>query len=363
MSGESILIVDDTLENVKVLSGILEMEGYRIRAATSGERALRVVSRNKPDLILLDVMMPGIDGFQTCTCLKAVPDTKDIPVIFVTAKTDVESLAHGFEVGAVDYVNKPIRREEVLARVKVHLEKQSLIQTLEHVIQSLDSAMKSKDLFFANMSHELRTPLTAIIGFSEILSEDVLNPESKDDAGKIYSSGQYLLTLLNNILDLSKIEADKMSLSLEELDIQPFIEGIVGNIQPLLQKNANVIEFSSSSDISTIITDQIRLQQILMNLLSNACKFTKNGHISIAVEKKSERITISISDTGIGMSAEELSDLFCPYSQANRVTGSSYGGTGLGLALSKKLITLMKGEIQVHSEVGKGSCFKISLPV
>ena len=127
--------------------------------------------------------------------------------------------------------------------------------------------------------------------------------------------------------------------------------------------NANVIEFSNSSDISTIITDQIRLQQILMHLLSNACKFTKNWHISIAVEKKSERITISISDTGIGMSAEELSDLFCPYSQANRVTGSSYGGTGLGLALSKKLITLMKGEIQVRSEVGKGSCFKISLPV
>ena len=363
MTGESILIVDDTLENVNVLTSILEMEGYRIRVATSGERALAVIKLNKPDMILLDVMMPGIDGFETCRRLKSDAEVKDIPVIFITAKIDVDSLKTGFEMGAVDYVNKPIRREEVLARVNVHLENQALIRYRSELIDKLEEALKIKDLFFANMSHEIRTPLSAIVGFSELLYEDVDNDAAKDDASKILSSGQYLLQMINDILDISKIEAEKMILNIETIVVRDLINDVTEMIRPLAERKSNQLEIHLADNIDIIRNDCIRLKQILINFLSNACKFTENGTVKLTITKELNQLVFMVCDDGIGMTKEEVKQLFQPYTQANKTTSSNYGGTGLGLVLCKKFCTLMGGKIYVDSEVGKGSCFILNMPL
>ena len=232
------------------------------------------------------------------------------------------------------------------------------------------AANRTKSTFVANMSHELRTPLNAIIGYSEMLQEDaeLLGlDELGEDLLKIYQSGKHLLDLINDILDMTKIEAGKLEIRYDDFDISLLIENTTESIQPLLRKNNNRLIVDCDPQLGIICTDMTRLRQVLLNILSNACKFTKSGEIRVIVnrqfDEQAEYFYLVISDTGIGISQGNIQKLFQPFSQADSSTTRQYGGTGLGLAISHRLCQMMGGDITLQSELGKGSTFTIHLPV
>jgi PAS domain S-box-containing protein len=495
LSQARILLVDDTTANLDILRQVLQPEGYRLSLATSGERALQLARKIRPDLILLDIMMPEMDGLEVCWRLKKEAETYNIPVIFLSAKADKEDFISGFRVGAVDYITKPFSHEEVRARVRTHVKTRLLQKQHEKLIQELkntqecfnlvstcspigicqldnsghfkytnpqwlklfglnempdipeacwttlfkddlsytqqvwaagikqcepfdvnfrlhqegedphwlrtqvvplpgnnqgfvgiaedvsesqcreafmfdakenaEAEVRAKSAFLADMSHEIRTPLNAIIGYSEMLLEDAkAETTEKQDLGRITQAGKHLLNLINNILDLSKIEAGRMELHRQNVDIAHLLQSISNTVQPLMQKNENKLIIEGLEKAPTIYTDSMRLCQILYNLLSNASKFTQNGIITLRLltdDKK--KLCFNVEDTGIGMNQQEIKGLFQQYNQAHASTSHHYGGTGLGLMLCQQLINLLGGTITVASEPQQGSIFAVCLPL
>ena len=229
-----------------------------------------------------------------------------------------------------------------------------------------DEANRTKSSFLANMSHELRTPLNAIIGYSEILQEDAADKDDKapiDDLQKIESAGRHLLGLINNILDLSKIEAGKMDVFIEAVDIQALVKEVLSIVKPLADKSGNVIEMICPADIGSFRSDQTKVKQCLLNLLSNANKFTSKGTLTLAVAREgNSQVTFRVSDSGVGMTQEQLGRLFQAFSQADASTTKRFGGTGLGLAITRHFCTMLGGDVTVESTPGTGSTFTIRLP-
>jgi signal transduction histidine kinase/CheY-like chemotaxis protein len=258
-----------------------------------------------------------------------------------------------------------------LQQLNNHLEELVRQRTTE-VAAARDEAIRAsqaKSDFLASMSHELRTPLNAIIGYSEILLEesgDLVQPELRPDLEKIRGAGKHLLGLINDILDLSKIEAGKMDLFLENIDVASLLADVSATVQPLMAKNGNMFEVRCSPDLGIARSDQTKVRQILLNLLSNAAKFTKQGRILLAARRSTEGtgdfLEFEVSDTGIGMTAEQMAKLYSAFSQADASTTRNYGGTGLGLAITKHFCLMLGGDVMVRSELGEGSTFVVTLP-
>jgi len=242
------------------------------------------------------------------------------------------------------------------------------VSELRALGQQLEVASQHKSQFLANMSHELRTPLNAIIGYSEILQEEAADLGQQnliDDLKKIESSGRHLLGLINDILDLSKIEAGKMDVFLEEVEIVPLLEEVRAIIVPMADKNSNTIEFGLADDLGTMRTDRTKLKQSLLNIFSNGSKFTQNGRLRLVANRLQigkPMVRFAISDTGIGMTEEQLSRLFQAFSQADASTTKKYGGTGLELAITRNFCQMLGGDVSVASSPGEGSTFTITLP-
>jgi signal transduction histidine kinase len=241
---------------------------------------------------------------------------------------------------------------------------------LRSLYQQIETASRHKSDFLAGMSHELRTPLNAIIGYSEMLTEEAEDRDQKvfiPDLQKIRASGKHLLALINDILDLSKIEAGKMELSPETFDIARLIEEVVSTVRPLITKNANVISINRPDDLGSMCADITKVRQILFNLLSNACKFTELGTITLDAVRETagniENLSLIVRDTGIGMTPGQMEKLFQPFTQADAQIAQKYGGTGLGLAITRRFCEMMGGEIRVTSEYGRGTAFMVKLPI
>jgi signal transduction histidine kinase len=249
----------------------------------------------------------------------------------------------------------------------IAIENVRLFDEIQEKSRQLAEASQRKSQFLANMSHELRTPLNAIIGVTEMLREDAeALKQDTEPLDRVLGAGRHLLALINDILDLSKIEAGRMELQLEDFALAPLIDNVVKTIEPLAAKNANQVAVSCDAAIGTLHADQMRLRQALLNLMSNANKFTERGSITVHARQAQENgrdwITIAVADTGIGMTPEQMGKLFQEFSQADASTTRKYGGTGLGLAISKRFCQMMGGDIMVESEPGKGSVFTVRLP-
>lgn len=381
MDKPKILIVDDLVENLISLEMILNQFDVSVVRATSGMEALRKTLNDDFAMAILDVQMPGMDGYETLSLMRKRKKTKYLPVIFVSAihQSDLH-IIKGIETGAIDFIPKPIIPEILLGKVRIFLdlyfqseELKCLLKKLEENNKELDiqremaeEATRAKALFLANMSHEIRTPLNGIIGISKILEESGLNQKQKELTGIITTSGENLLNIINDILDFSKIEAKQIQL--EEIEFS--LSKVITNIVKLLKFNADKkglgLKINMDNGIpETLVGDPYRLNQVITNLVNNAIKFTEKGEIIIKTEITSKNIytiglLIKIIDSGIGISEEGKQKLFKEFSQTESSTTRKYGGTGLGLAICRNLVDLMGGEIGVKSTPGEGSEFWFS---
>jgi signal transduction histidine kinase len=352
---KTLLIVDDEEINLEILNGIL-MPEYSVYMTKSGKSAVEIAENYLPSVILLDILMPDMDGYEVLSALKKSDKTRNIPVILITGFNSVEDGEKSLDTDAADYIHKPFNAGIVKARVRNQIKQINQIHAEE------------KSRFFTRMSHEMRTPLNAVIGLSEIaLDTGCLSYEVYDYVEKINNTGSALLSMVNDILDISKIESGKFELVPVEYDCAEMINDTV--TQNIIRKEEKPVEFvlNIGENIpKRLYGDDLRIKQILNNLLSNSFKYTKEGIIEFEIKylKKDEDIwlIITVRDTGIGMKNEDIAVLFTDFVQIDISSNRTIEGTGLGLSITKMIVELMGGKISVKSEYGKGSEFSVEIP-
>jgi PAS domain S-box-containing protein len=379
---ETVLIVDDQRSNVDLLKDI--MCEFNLFVALNGRKALEMAnSENQPDIILLDIMMPEMNGYEVCRRLKESEKTRDIPVIFVTAKNEVNDEAEGFLVGGVDYITKPFHADIIKQRVirclslkrhQNHLEELVAVRTIElenakQVAEAgrtaAEAGNRAKSAFLSHMSHEIRTPLNAILGMGELLLETEINNEQRLLLQTNHRASQSLHALVNDILDLSKIEADQLVLDQDVFELRDIIDGIIEIFTINAKEKKIKLHCVVDENVPRFtFGDPARLRQILLNLVGNAVKFTMEGHIEVGVHTgPNSNISFVITDTGPGILKEKQEEIFKSFTQAETFTTRKHGGTGLGLTICQQLVLLMGGEIRLESKIDQGSTFTCNIPL
>jgi signal transduction histidine kinase len=377
IEGATILIVDDNPSNLATLFACLNKFKPVLRIAQTGEDALELVKEIKPDIILLDILMPGIDGFETCRQLKKNEDTRDIPVLFISSLSETVDKVEGFEVGGVDYITKPFQIEEVTARITTHLNIQKLKNSLQEKnillsqevkerrrAESLlwkaklaaEASSRAKSEFIARMSHEILTPMNAIIGMNHLALQTELSAKQRDYLTKIRASACSLLELITNILDFSELETEKLEIKFMNFYLDEVMTNLLDRIRSRTEEKKLEICFKIGKNVPLGLNgDPTRLEQILTNLADNAVKFTEKGKILLRAGVGDNRDTIpgqiilefSVQDSGIGISPDSIPEIFDAFTQTDGSITRKYGGTGLGLAICKHLTELMGGQIWV----------------
>jgi two-component system sensor histidine kinase/response regulator len=355
---QKVLIVDDVTKNIQLVANFLKQAGYDINYAISGKTAINHINREKFDLILLDIMMPEMDGFEVCQKLKSDDETKEIPIIFLTAKTDIDSITKAFKVGGIDYITKPFNKAELLARVKTHLE----LQLQKKNLKELNA---TKDKFFSIIAHDLKSPLNQLLGLSEILQKELESDKGNEviKLVKLMSeSAKSGRLLLENLLEWSRSQTGSINFNPEVLDI----EKITNEVIMLNENNATQKNISIKSKVKSGIfafADENMIKTILRNLISNSIKFTiQGGEINLNAKKTNGLVTYAVSDSGIGINSNDIKKLFRIDINPNSIGKSAEKGTGLGLILCKEFVQLNDGKIWVESKFGEGSTFKFSIP-
>ncbi|PLX22118.1 MAG: hybrid sensor histidine kinase/response regulator [Salinivirgaceae bacterium] len=354
-----ILIVDDIVSNIQVLANMLSPHGYEIEFSTNGIEALDWLNQEPFDLVLLDIMMPEMDGYEVCTKLKENPNTSDIPVIFITAKTDQESIQKGFKVGAVDYILKPYHESELLERVKTHI-------TLQTQKKELITSNQAKDRLFSIIAHDLKNPMSNIFGFIKLMHDnyDQLEDEKKKKyIGYLYESSSQNLELLEELLEWSRTQTKSKPIKPISFRLSKVVkEAINSTINDAIQKNIIIKEELEYED--TIIADFNMIKTVIRNLIGNAIKFTESGgSITISSSIDDEVVQLNVTDTGVGISKNKIDQLFNIENKISTPGTNNEKGTGLGLILCKEFIEQHNGKIWVESELNKGSKFSFNLKV
>ncbi|QTA93516.1 Two component system response regulator/histidine kinase [Desulfonema magnum] len=371
-----VLIVDDESPNLSVLSDYLKQSGVKPLIAEDGEEGLSQAEYAQPDIILLDIMMAGIDGFETCRRLKKNPATKDIPVIFMTALSDTSAKIRGFRLGAVDYITKPFQHEEVLVRIRTHLTLCQQEKKLLELNADLTKTNAAKDKFFSIIAHDLKGALSVLIAGCELLSGSVRDFDRnkiENFSKEIIASAKNTLRLLENLFDWARSQSGSMAFEPEFIELKRLAER---NIQ-IFQGNANCkkIELSLSMKPDTYVyADRNMTNAIIRNLISNAIKFTRRGgEVSISAHsppvsvwdeetEMADFVEVAVSDTGIGISEENIPKLLKIDNKYMEMGTEDEKGTGLGLILCKEFVEKNNGKIWIESELGKGTTFWFVLP-
>jgi len=358
-----ILMVDDHPRNLQVLGAILKKHDYAIAVAQNGPQALEYVSTIIPDLILLDVMMPQMDGFELCNLLKQHPQTKDIPIIFVTALDTSQDKLRGFQEGGVDYITKPFHQDEVLARVKAHttIRKQQIELTLKN--KELEEANQTKNRLFSIIAHDLLGPVSNVTEVLKLLVQDICNPaEQKEFLQGALKSSQQTLLLLKNLLFWAKNQRHEIDFNPHVLNLQIMLTDSVLLLEGLAKEKNILLEMHCESGLSCF-ADENMLTTVIRNLLSNAIKYTgEGGLIKLLAQHSDSSVRITIEDNGIGIEPENISGILDPLTHFS-TTGTNYEkGTGLGLSLCVDFITRHNGQLNIESVPGKGSKFIVTLP-
>lgn len=361
----TILIVDDNPRNLKLVGILLCDSNYNFYMADDGQSALEVVEKTLPDLILMDVMMPEMDGYEACKRLKANPKFADIPVIFLTAKVDSEDLVKGFAMGGVDYIKKPFGKEELMSRVKNHLDLKFAKDRLKAQNIELDRLNATKDKFFSIIAHDLRNPIGAIRNLSEMLYDEfdtMQHSEAKDFVGHIKYSSDSVYDLLENLLTWSRQQRNLIATNLENCNLNMIVQNTSMLLKPMAM-NKNIELTSEIDGDGMIFADANQITTVLRNLVSNAVKFTPaNGSIKIKALIEDDHYRVEVIDTGNGISEENINKLFKIESSFSTNGTADEKGTGLGLVLCMDFIKKNKGTIGVTSSLGQGSTFFFTVP-
>jgi signal transduction histidine kinase len=400
-----ILLVDDRPENLLALEAILEPLGQELVCAHSGEEALKCVLQHDLAVILLDVQMPEMNGFDVAQIIKSREKSRYIPIIFLSAINKEDSYVFkGYSMGAVDYVFKPfnpdVLRSKVAVFVDLYLKQEQIREQSELLAESerremelqhraelleseaksaaqlaelnnqlhnrqleLEQAMGVRNRFYASMSHELRTPINAVIGYSTLLIDNIygpLNDKQREGLQRTLKAARHLLELVNDVLDLSKIEAGKIDLAVQPVNVEALIDDLFVTVRPLADEHGSQLSFEKPTDPVTVSTDPRRVRQILLNLLSNAIKFGRRKPIKVrCLPKDQGGVSISVIDNGEGISEEDKARVFEEFVQ---VSPTQQPGTGLGLPISRRLAHLLDGSLEMESVLGEGSVFTLNLP-
>lgn len=366
IENSKILLVDDIAKNLQLLGTILQEQGFQVAIAKSGAQALSIIENKPPDLILLDISMPEMDGYEVCIKLKDNPNTADIPIIFLTAKTELEDIIKGFDVGGVDYITKPFNPKELLKRVVTHLELKHSRESLKMLNAELTKANQDKEKFLSIISHDLRSPFHGLLGIAQIVKEnfEVLPKEEIKEYFDLLNEGLHnQFKFLENILQWGRLQRGAFDFLPEPIKLNQLLYDSVS----FLKINADVKGISLIlSDEPNLLcyADKNMLREVIQNLTSNAIKFTKeNGKVVISAKTIGNAIEIRVKDNGIGISEANLSRLF-KIDQIFTTNGTkSEPGTGLGLVLCREMVEKNNGSIVVNSTKGIGTEITVKIPI
>lgn len=364
-----VLVVDDVPDNLDMLFIVLNTAGYNVEVARNGEAAIEIAQNVSPDIILLDVMMPGIDGFETCERLKALESTRDIPVIFMTALTETHHKIKGFEIGAVDFVTKPIQNREVVARVDTHLTMYRQRKEIERLREQdrayFEKLLQIRDEVLRATSHDLKSPLGNIMISAYLLDEHL---REDDEQGKrllqsIQTGADRMLGLITDLLDIAAIETG-LAIKKQPVSLYEFTKNSLDAFVPQAQSKSINLNLDCLDDDLTVVLDPRQMGRVLQNLLSNAIKYTpEGGNVELKAGYEDNTVVIRIIDNGFGIPPDDVPRLFEKFYRVNTDKHQTQEGTGLGLSIAKSIVEQHGGDIRVESELNQGSTFTITLPL